>query len=251
MTEQRPLVPEDLDARETERRCAKEREMRQANQVESHNEGWDSWNAWADGRIAAALERHDKIFTEAVGEALGETREDLREEFRKELEAATGKLGVELRELITGLRTEFARLETELAQRLTRLEIETAGLRLRGAYRWDQDYDRLDVVTLDGSSYIARQHSPGPCPGEGWRILASAGATGPQGTPDSEQFRPSLRTCRRVDGRLMVRRTDYEGGSPRVRHSTARIPFARRRSGGRMATHGARAAAGDAGDRIP
>jgi hypothetical protein len=181
MTEQRPLVPEDLDERETERRCAKEREMRQANQVESHNEGWDSWNTWADGRIAAALERHDKIFTEAVGEALGETREDLQEEFRKELETATGKLGVELRELISGLRIELARAETELARRLASLESETAGLRLRGAYRSDQDYDRLDVVTLDGSSYIARQGSPGRCPGEGWRILASAGATGPQG----------------------------------------------------------------------
>jgi hypothetical protein len=79
------------------------------------------------------------------------------------------------------LRTELARLETELARRLTSLERETAGLRLRGAYRSDQDYDRRDVVTLDGSSYIARQDSPGPCPGEGWRILASAGATGPQG----------------------------------------------------------------------
>jgi hypothetical protein len=181
MTEQRPLVPEDLDERETERRCAKEREMRQANQVESHNEGWDSWNTWADGRIAAALERHDKIFTEAVGEVLGEIRADLQEEFREELEAATGKLGVELREVIAGLRTELARVETELARRLASFATETRGLHLRGAYRSDQDYDRLDVVTLEDSSYIARQGSPGPCPGEGWRTLASAGATGPQG----------------------------------------------------------------------
>jgi hypothetical protein len=151
------------------------------HQVESRSDGWDAWNAWADGRIAAALERHEEAFTEAVGRALSEFRAGLRTEFRKELEAATGKLGVELRELNAGLRTESARLETELARRLTNLETETAGLRLRGAYRSDQDYDRLDVVTLDGSSYIARQHSPGPCPGEGWRVLASAGATGPQG----------------------------------------------------------------------
>ena len=39
----------------------------------------------------------------------------------------------------------------------------------------------MDIVTLEGSSYIARQGSPGPCPGEGWRILASAGAAGSQG----------------------------------------------------------------------
>jgi hypothetical protein len=66
-------------------------------------------------------------------------------------------------------------------RRLTNLETQTGVLRLRGAYRSDQDYDRVDVVTLDGSSYIARHGSPGSCPGESWRILASAGDTGPQG----------------------------------------------------------------------
>jgi hypothetical protein len=182
MTEQRPLVPEDLDERETERRCANEREMRQAPQVEVRSEGWDSWNAWADGCIAAALKQHEKLFTEAVGEALGEICEGLGNEFRKELQAATGKLGVELRELNAGLRTELARHETELARRSSQaLTMETGGLHLRGMYRSDQDYDRLDVVTLEGSSYMARCGSPGSCPGEGWRILASAGATGPQG----------------------------------------------------------------------
>jgi hypothetical protein len=102
-------------------------------------------------------------------------------EFRKELEAATAKLGVEQRELIAGLRTELARLETELARRLASFAAETGALHLRGEYRSDQDYDRLDMVTLDGSSFIARHGSPGPCPGEGWRILASAGAAGSQG----------------------------------------------------------------------
>jgi hypothetical protein len=154
---------------------AAERE-RQAHQIESRSD-WDSWNAWADGRINAALEP----FTEAVGEALGEIRAGLRVEFRKGLEAATGKLGVELREVIAGLRTELARVETELARRLASFATETGGLHLRGAYRSDQDYDRMDVVTLDGSSYIARQGIPGPCPSEGWRILASAGAAGAQG----------------------------------------------------------------------
>ena len=155
---------------------AAEREW-QAHQVEKR----DAWNSWADGRIAAALQQHEKLFTDAVGAAMGEIRAGLREEFRKELETATAKIGVDLRELNAGLRTELAGLEAELARRLASLKTETAGLRLRGAYRPDQDYDRLDVVTLDGSSYIARHGSPGACPGEGWRILASAGATGPQG----------------------------------------------------------------------
>jgi hypothetical protein len=179
---------EEAVERETDRQRVKERCMSQANQVEIRSEDWDSWNAWADGRIAAALKRHQRFLMDVVGEALGEIRAGLRVEFRKELEAATAKLGIELRELIAGLQielarleTELARLETELARLLTSLETETVGLHLRGAYRSDQDYDRLDVVTLDGSSYIARRESPGPCPGEGWRILASAGGTGPQG----------------------------------------------------------------------
>ena len=156
--------------------------MSQANQVEIRSEGRDSWNAWADERISAALEQHKNFVTEVTGEALGEISAGLRSEFRKELEAATGKLGVELRELIAGLGTELARLQTELARRCSQaLETDNAGLRLRGAFCSDQDYDRLDIVTLEGSSYIARQDGPGPCPGNGWRILASAGPTGPQG----------------------------------------------------------------------
>ena len=45
-----------------------------------------------------------------------------------------------------------------------------------------------------------------------------------------------------VGGRLSMRRTDCEGESPRVRYTTARIPFAWRRRGGCMAARGARAA---------
>jgi hypothetical protein len=122
--------------------CAKEREMQQANQLESRSEEWESWTRWVDGRINAALEQHDELWMEASGAAIGEIRYELRKEFRKELEAATVKLGVELREQIVELRTALARLETELARRLTSLEMETAGLRLRGVYRSDQDYLR-------------------------------------------------------------------------------------------------------------
>src|SRR6478609_11690842 len=58
--------------------------------------------------------------------------------------------------------------------------------------------------------------------------------------PDSEQFRPAPRTCQRVGGRLRMRWTDCEGGSPRVRYTTARFyhPAWRRRV--RVAARGAR-----------
>src|SRR5262245_56234376 len=68
---------------------------------------------------------------------------------------------------------------------------------------------------------------------------------------NSEQFRSVPGTFRPVGGRLMVRRTDYEGGSPRVRHTTARIRhLVGRRCGGGVAARGTRAAADDAGDRV-
>src|SRR5262249_430018 len=61
---------------------------------------------------------------------------------------------------------------------------------------------------------------------------------------DYEQFRPATGTWRSAGGRLRVRRTDYEGGSPRVRHTTARIRhLARRQCSGRMAARGRGAAA--------
>src|SRR5262245_61524543 len=56
---------------------------------------------------------------------------------------------------------------------------------------------------------------------------------------DYEQFRPATGTWRSAGGRLTVRRTDYEGGSPRVRHTTARIRHLARRRGGRVAARGA------------
>ena len=39
----------------------------------------------------------------------------------------------------------------------------------------------LDIVALGGSSFIARRDQPGPCPGEGWQLIASAGKPGKPG----------------------------------------------------------------------
>src|SRR5262245_54368819 len=64
-------------------------------------------------------------------------------------------------------------------------------------------------------------------------IPGAGGSVGAESAP---------RTCHGVGGRLRMRRTDCEGGSPRVRHTTARIPFAWRRRGC-VAARGARAAA--------
>jgi hypothetical protein len=51
----------------------------------------------------------------------------------------------------------------------------------RGAYDKGNEYRACDVVMLDGSSFIAVEDRPGPCPGDGWRLLASCGSRGQRG----------------------------------------------------------------------
>lgn len=43
------------------------------------------------------------------------------------------------------------------------------------------DYRSLDIVAFNGGSFIARKDNPGPCPGDGWQLIASAGKRGPAG----------------------------------------------------------------------
>ena len=54
---------------------------------------------------------------------------------------------------------------------------------VRGSYSAEKKYHYLDIVTRDGSSFIARCDLPGVCPGEDWQLLAGAGPSGPQGPP--------------------------------------------------------------------
>jgi hypothetical protein len=53
--------------------------------------------------------------------------------------------------------------------------------RVCGTYDPDTKYRLLNIVALNGSSFIAKRDDPGPCPGEGWQLLASAGRTGGRG----------------------------------------------------------------------
>lgn len=55
--------------------------------------------------------------------------------------------------------------------------------KIKGTHREAESYSFFDIVALNGSSFIARTDNPGPCPGEGWQLIASAGhgKTGPRG----------------------------------------------------------------------
>lgn len=53
---------------------------------------------------------------------------------------------------------------------------------VRGTWSADiKDYVALDVVALGGAGFMARRDNPGPCPGDGWQLIASQGKRGNQG----------------------------------------------------------------------
>jgi hypothetical protein len=58
---------------------------------------------------------------------------------------------------------------------------DALSFRIEGTYDPAAAYRRLSIVTLNGSSFVARDDDPGPCPGDGWQLLASAGKRGQQG----------------------------------------------------------------------
>ncbi|SIO49811.1 hypothetical protein SAMN05443247_06553 [Bradyrhizobium erythrophlei] len=55
---------------------------------------------------------------------------------------------------------------------------------VRGTHREGDEYKALDIVALNGGSFIARRDDPGECPGDGWQSLTlpgKRGANGPRG----------------------------------------------------------------------
>jgi len=52
-----------------------------------------------------------------------------------------------------------------------------------GTFDPKRDYKRLNVVALNGASFVARKDNPGPCPGEGWQLIAAQGKRGNPGEP--------------------------------------------------------------------
>jgi len=118
---------------------------------ENHHAAAGSWEAWVDAKLAEERERMLGIVTEVV-----------------------------------------AHLQRELAQ--TILEVRAASrpadgrdgrsLVIRDTYDANARYHALDVIALDGASFVARRDAPGPCPGEGWQLVARQGPRGrpgPQG----------------------------------------------------------------------
>jgi hypothetical protein len=83
---------------------------------------------------------------------------------------------------------------------------------VRGTFDQSASYRRLDVVALNGGSFVALKDAPGPCPGGGWQLIASqgrrgaAGERGERGPPPRGAMRE--RAARRfATGRSIARAT--------------------------------------------
>jgi hypothetical protein len=60
---------------------------------------------------------------------------------------------------------------------------------VRGTYDAYEKYERLDIVALDGATFIAKCNDPGVCPGEGWQLMARQGKAGRPGLPGERGLR--------------------------------------------------------------
>jgi hypothetical protein len=183
---------------------------------------WSGWEKW----LRSHLDIEREFMIEAFGEALGITCQELRDRISAlELKLAelTGAIDI-LRGLQPPPPAKFQTIRawkpdtiyhegaivafaggTWQAQRDTArvpgaqdwVCLASAGhsFTVRGTFNETAEYHRLDVVALNGGSFIALKDAPGPCPGSGWQLIASQGkrgaagekgergAQGPQGNP--------------------------------------------------------------------
>lgn len=74
-------------------------------------------------------------------------------------------------------------------------------------------YRALNIVALNGGSFIAKHDEPGPCPGDGWQLIASQGKRGLPGEGtrgDPGRPGPSVRTIE-IDDQGMLTLINADG----------------------------------------
>jgi hypothetical protein len=116
---------------------------------QAYRDGTAGWGDWVEARLAERLNEEREFARSVLVEVLGDLAGDLRDE---------------LRQAIATLR----------AQR---------SLEVTGTYDGSVRYRQLDVVALNGGSFVARTDDPGVCPGPGWQLIACQGRAGKPGAP--------------------------------------------------------------------
>jgi hypothetical protein len=119
-------------------------------------EGSARWNAWWDQRFAVENENWCQTIARCFDEFIRPLERKI-EALEPKLSSAIGAIDI--------LRGKGA----------------PGALNIRGTYDSLTTYSYLDVVALNGGSFIALRDRPGDCPGDGWQLLASAGKRGERG----------------------------------------------------------------------
>lgn len=83
--------------------------------------------------------------------------------------------------------------------------------RVRDTYsRLVEDYRELDIVAQNGAAFIARRDNPGPCPGEGWQLIAMQGKRGDKIKGDPGPPGPKVERLG-IDGEGMLTLVNADG----------------------------------------
>jgi hypothetical protein len=94
------------------------------------------------------------------------------------------------RDYFVDLLTEVvARLQREVRDETKAMLDQALATRVRGTFTPTASYVRGDMVALDGGSFVARRDKPGPCPGDGWQLMAKQGQRGIAG-PEGKRGPP-------------------------------------------------------------
>jgi len=78
----------------------------------------------------------------------------------------------------------IAQLQREFRDETKAMLDQALTVRVRGTFAPNTGYVRGDMVALDGGTFVARKDNPGPCPGDGWQLMArqgQRGIAGPEG----------------------------------------------------------------------
>jgi len=86
-------------------------------------------------------------------------------------------------EMLAGIQRDFAQTVLEIRAASRPMDgRDGRSLIIRDTYDVNSRYHALDVVACNGASFVARRDSPGPCPGEGWQLVAKQGERGRPGS---------------------------------------------------------------------
>jgi hypothetical protein len=149
-----------------------------------------------DKRLDTLHQQIDRIREQES--TISDVRLALREDI---LEAVTGKLRedrLDLDEALFAASKRFGRLSVAIEERLAEMRDGEPGppgergepgpegraglsFTIRGTWIEINEYRALDVVALGGASFAARHDDPGPCPGDGWQLIAAQGKRGNAG----------------------------------------------------------------------